>query len=54
MKKRLLVFIFAMAVLQGCFPCRTLAANPYLPLWERVPDGDPRVFPDPVTGENRV
>ena len=54
MKKRLFAFIFAMAVLLGCFPCRTLAANPYLPLWERVPDGEPRVFPDPVTGENRV
>lgn len=23
------------------------AANPYLPLWEHVPDGEPRVFEDP-------
>ena len=26
----------------------TLAAqNPYLPLWEHLPDGEPRVFEDP-------
>ena len=25
----------------------TLAQNPYLPLWEHVPDGEPRVFDDP-------
>lgn len=24
-----------------------LAGNPYLPLWEHVPDGEPRVFEDP-------
>ena len=23
------------------------AGNPYLPLWEHVPDGEPRVFEDP-------
>ena len=23
------------------------AQNPYLPLWEHVPDGEPRVFDDP-------
>lgn len=23
------------------------AANPYLPLWEHIPDGEPRVFEDP-------
>ena len=23
--------------------------NPYLPLWEHVPDGEPRVFEDPDT-----
>ena len=26
-------------------PC--MAQNPYLPLWEHVPDGEPRVFEDP-------
>src|SRR5215216_4971898 len=25
----------------------TKAGNPYLPLWEHVPDGEPRVFEDP-------
>ncbi len=30
------------------------AANPYLPMWERIPDGEPRVFPDPTTGEDRL
>ena len=27
-------------------------ANPYMPLWEHVPDGEPRVFED--LGEKRV
>ncbi|MBD5258428.1 MAG: family 43 glycosylhydrolase [Barnesiella sp.] len=31
------------------------AANPYLPLWEYIPDGEPHVFDDPdVPGEKRV
>ncbi|MDR1136162.1 MAG: hypothetical protein LBL49_08320 [Clostridiales Family XIII bacterium] len=31
------------------------AANPYLPLWERIPDGEPRVFDDPDSlGKQRV
>ena len=25
----------------------TISANPYLPLWEHLPDGEPRVFEDP-------
>ena len=24
-----------------------MAQNPYLPLWEHLPDGEPRVFEDP-------
>ncbi len=29
--------------------------NPYLPLWEHIPDGEPRVFEDPDNpGKNRV
>ena len=27
--------------------CSANAQNPYLPLWEHVPDGEPRVFEDP-------
>ena len=30
------------------------AANPFLPHWERVPDGEPRVFRDPWSGEDRL
>ena len=38
------LFLFASALLASL----TLAAqNPYLPLWEHVPDGEPRVFEDP-------
>lgn len=29
------------------------AANPF-PLWERTPDGEPRVFVDPAMGEERL
>lgn len=28
--------------------------NPFLPLWERVPDGEPRIFTDPWSGEERM
>lgn len=28
-------------------PLNTQAANPYLPLWEHIPDGEPHVFEDP-------
>jgi len=34
---------------------KTPAANPYLPMWERIPDGEPRVFDDPDNpGKKRV
>ena len=29
------------------FSVNSQAQNPYLPLWEHVPDGEPRVFEDP-------
>src|SRR5574344_2466592 len=28
------------------------AQNPYLPLWEHLPDGEPRVFEDPRSEEH--
>ena len=28
-------------------PAQSVTGNPYLPLWEHVPDGEPRVFEDP-------
>ena len=41
MKKKLLSLMcfFALATAN--------AQNPYLPLWEHLPDGEPRVFEDP-------
>ena len=29
-------------------------ANPYLPIWEHIPDGEPRIFKDRQTGEPRL
>lgn len=45
--KKWLAAILALVLLIGILPLNALAANPYLPLWERVPDGEPRVFEDP-------
>ena len=41
MKRILLQFLFLAAAVTAN------AQNPYLPLWEHVPDGEPRVFEDP-------
>ena len=41
MKKKMLTLLASMAALAAS------AQNPYLPLWEHVPDGEPRVFEDP-------
>ena len=42
MKKRLILNLLL------CLACASLKAqNPYLPLWEHLPDGEPRVFEDP-------
>ena len=36
-------------------PAETVYGNPYLPLWEHVPDGEPHVFEDPDNpGQYRV
>lgn len=42
MKTRLAIFLSSAAFALGI-----AAQNPYLPLWEHVPDGEPRVFEDP-------
>lgn len=49
MKKVLALFI-------SCFVCMAASAqNPYLPLWEYIPDGEPYVFEDPdQPGKYRV
>ena len=41
MKKKLFMAAFAMVAAMAS------AQNPYLPLWEHLPDGEPRVFEDP-------
>ena len=40
--KRLFLFSFLV-----CAALSVSAQNPYLPLWEHLPDGEPRVFEDP-------
>ena len=37
--------LFLSLLIANCTFC--LAQNPYLPLWEHLPDGEPRVFEDP-------
>ncbi|MBP5716773.1 MAG: hypothetical protein J6W69_06620, partial [Bacteroidales bacterium] len=37
-------FLISLAA-AGCLSAS--AQNPYLPLWEHLPDGEPRVFDDP-------
>ena len=41
MKKVLLSCLALLAVVS------VWGQNPYLPLWEHIPDGEPRVFEDP-------
>ena len=41
--RRLTFFIFSLFVAMAT----AVAQNPYLPLWEHLPDGEPRVFEDP-------
>ncbi|MDR1790132.1 MAG: FIVAR domain-containing protein, partial [Propionibacteriaceae bacterium] len=55
--RRLATALLSMAVVFSALPyvaAPAQAANPFLPLWERIPDGEPRVFTDPATGEQRV
>ena len=40
--KRIAFLLFA-----ACAVLKIQAQNPYLPLWEHLPDGEPRVFDDP-------
>jgi len=54
--KRNPFFRFATALAGSCLLCAgASAANPYLPLWEYIPDGEPYVFEDPDNpGQFRV
>lgn len=47
--------IFTMIALSPSVAIDTLGQNPFLPLWEYIPDGEPYVFEDPdKPGEYRV
>ena len=49
MKKFFACLIFAASAITG------FSQNPYLPLWEYIPDGEPHVFEDPdCPGKYRV
>ena len=63
MKTMLMAAICCMAVMTGCDPqptgmketALTTPGNPFLPLWEHIPDGEPYVFEDPDNpGQYRV
>ncbi len=47
--KKLVLCIVIGVVMLGmyCNSTRSSAANPYMPLWEHIPDGEPYVFEDP-------
>ena len=46
---------FFSILLMGAATVALNAANPYLPLWEYIPDGEPYVFEDPDNpGKYRV
>ena len=45
MKRRHFLWLIALLCMMSVG--RLMAQNPYLPLWEHLPDGEPRVFEDP-------
>ena len=47
MKKTILTLILVLIML-SCPLCSALAVNPYMDLWEHIPDGEPHVFGDRV------
>ena len=40
--------------MSNCITGQASAGNPFLAPWERIPDGEPRVFTDPDTGKQRM
>ncbi len=52
--KHVLAGVFTVVAMVGALSVTAYADNPFLPLWERIPDGEPRIFADPETGEERV
>ncbi len=60
MKAKLLITHYAVKLMAVSLffvlsPMKVVAQNPYLPLWEHIPDGEPYVFEDPdKPGQYRV
>ena len=61
MKRRFCTFILALFMLVMIFPLNVAAkpqeiktGNPYLPLWEHIPDGEPHVFSSPDSVGQRL
>lgn|GEM_PF-375608 len=53
--KKLLSLLLVVIFVFGAVPNITFAANPYLPLWEAIPDAEPYIFEDPDNpGQYRV
>jgi len=52
-RKKLITLVLSLACI--CLAPGVFAANPYLPLWEYIPDGEPYIFEDPDNpGEFRL
>lgn len=53
---RRLLFLLTFFTIHSSFLVESVnAQNPYLPLWEHIPDGEPRVFDDPDNpGKKRI
>ena len=54
MKKRVLVMALALIMVLGMLPMTALAINPYLPLDQYVPDGEPRHFQYDANGDGVI
>jgi arabinoxylan arabinofuranohydrolase len=57
--RRVSLFVLSLVMVLGTLvmlpAAKAKAANPYMPLWEHVPDGEPRIFEDPDNpGKKRV
>ena len=49
-----IVISLMLIVLLLCLSVQAYAANPFMAQWERIPDGEPRIFIDPETGLERM
>ena len=57
--RRVSLFVLSLVMVLGTLvmlpAAKAKAVNPYMPLWEHVPDGEPRIFEDPDNpGKKRV